>query len=92
MFGCGCGCGDCGQYQCLGFRKTGRTAVCSVTLSQSVSQSVSQVSRGDWVLSSASTVRGGREGMKITVILQTTGLVVTGVWKCSAVLFISIGL
>ena len=34
----------------------------------------------------------GAGGEKITVILQTTGLVVTGVWKCSAVLFISIGL
>ena len=88
MGGCGCGCGDCGQYQCLGFRKTGRTAVCSVTLSQSVSQSGYQRRLG-CELGFHSAGGEGREGMKITVILQTTGLalVVSEVWKCSRVFF-----
>ena len=40
----------------------------------------------DWVVSLQSAGGGGRE-MKITVILQTTGLAVSQVWKCSTVFF-----
>ena len=46
------GCG-CGQYLCLGWKETGRTGVCSVTVSQSVRS-------GDWAAGSrAYPVRGG---------------------------------
>ena len=62
--------------------KTGRTGVCSVT-------AASQVRRLGCELKLQSAGEGRRGGMKITVILQTTGLalVVSEVWKCSRVFF-----
>ena len=65
--------------------KTGRTGVCSVTAASQVRRLGCELK-----LQSAGERRGGGGGgMKITVILQTTGLalVVSEVWKCSEFFF-----